>query len=66
MRLKELLESWIGGLVSSGLGVAFVYYSIEIKPENPYWWIAFIFGLLFQIPLIYFKIIKIVKEELKE
>ncbi|MBI2654137.1 hypothetical protein HYX02_04975 [Candidatus Woesearchaeota archaeon] len=62
MKIKELFESWIVDLVSSVLGVAMVVYSFEIKQQNPYWWIAFISGLIFQIPLIYFKIWKFIEE----
>ena len=62
MKLKELFESWIVDLVFSGLGAAMVIYSFEIKPQNPYWIIPFICGILLQLPLLYFKILKFIKE----
>ena len=65
MKIKELFESWIIDLVSSGLGVALVIYSFSIKQENPYWFIAFICGLIFQIPTFYFKLWKFIEEILK-
>ena len=65
MRIKELFESWIVDLASSGLGIALIIYSFSIKSENPYWFIAFISGLLFQIPTFYFKLWKFVEESLK-
>ena len=62
MKLKDLFESWIVDLVSSGLGAAMVIYSFEIKQENPYWLIVFIPGILLQIPIFYFKIWKFLEE----
>ena len=65
MKNNELFESWIFDLVSSGLGVALVIYSFNIKSENQYWFIAFICGLIFQIPTFYFKLWKFIEERLK-
>ena len=38
MGFKELIRTWYFDLVSSGLGIALIYWSFEIKSENPYWW----------------------------
>ena len=65
MKIKELFESWIFDLISSGLGVALVIYSFNIKSENQYWFIAFICGLIFQIPTFYFKLWKFIEQRLK-
>ena len=62
MKIKDLFESWIYDLISSALGVALIFYSIEIRQENPYWLIVFISGILFQIPIFYFKLLKFIEE----
>ena len=64
MTIKELLENLIFDIISSALGVALVYYSFQIKPENSYWFIAFISGLIFQIPLFYVKLWKFIEEKI--
>ena len=65
MKIKELFESWIFDLISSAFGVALVIYSFSIKQENSYWWIAFIPGVVLQIPTFYFKLWKFIEERLK-
>ena len=65
MKIKELFESWIFDLVSSSLGVALVIYSLSIKSKSQYWFIAFLCGLIFQIPTFYFKLWKFIEESLK-
>ena len=65
MKIEELFESWITDLVLSGLGAALIVYSFSIKSENAYWFIAFISGLLFQIPTFYFKLWKFIEKSLK-
>ena len=64
MKIKDLFESWIFDLISSGLGIALIVYSREIKQENPYWPIVFISGILFQIPIFYFKLLKFIEERI--
>ena len=63
MKVKELFKSWIVDLVSSGLGVALIVYSLEIKKENPYWIMGFIMGLILQVPTFYFKLWKYLEEK---
>ncbi len=41
MKIKELFESCIFDLVSSGLGVALIIYSFGIKSENQYLFVDF-------------------------
>ena len=65
MKIKELFESWVFDFVSSGLGVALVIYSFEIKSQNSYWVLVFISGFIFQIPIFYFKLWKFIEERLK-
>lgn len=65
MKLKELLENWIVDIISSALGVTLISFAFEIKAENPYWWIAFLSGILFNLPTIYFQIWKYIKELLE-
>lgn len=65
MKIKDLFESWIFDLFSNGLGIVLIVYSFEIKPQNQYWFIAFICGLIFQIPTFYFKLWKFIEESLK-
>lgn len=61
MTLKELIQIWYCDLVASGLGVALIVYSFEIKPDNQLWGIVFLFGILFNIPTLYFQIWKNIK-----
>lgn len=62
MDFKELFENWIFDIFSSALGVSLILWSKEIRPENPFWWIAFLSGILFNLPTIYFQIWKYVEE----
>lgn len=62
MDFKELIKTWYVDLIASGLGAALIVWSFEIKPENPFWWIAFLSGLLFNIPTLYFQIYLQLKE----
>ncbi len=66
MEFKDLIEAWYVDLVASGLGVALIVWSFEIRPENPYWWIAFFSGIIFNIPTLYFQIWRYVEEKFSE
>lgn len=55
---KELLDSWVVDLISSGFGVLFVALSYAKDFDLRGRIILFIFGLLFQIPLFYSKLYK--------
>ena len=61
MKFKELIEAWYVDLIASGLGVVLIIYSKEIRVENPFWWIAFLFGILFNIPTLYFYVWRYIK-----
>ena len=60
--IEELFESWITDLISGVLGAALISVSIVIKPTNNFWWIAFVSGIIFEIPLFYFKLWETIKE----
>lgn len=66
MTLKEIIKTWYCDLVASGLGVALIVYSFEIKSQNEFWWIAFFSGILFNVPTLYFQIWINIKEYFKE
>ncbi len=66
MKFKDLIEAWYVDLIASGLGVALILWSLEIKSENPYWWIAFFSGIIFNIPTLYFQIWKYIEENFIE
>jgi len=61
MTLKEILDSWVTDIISSALGVALIGFAYSIKAENSYYWIALFAGIIFQIPLVYFKIWQCIK-----
>mgnify|MGYP001580032156 CR=1 FL=1 len=56
--IKEIFESWINDIIASAIGLASIYWALEIKPTNDYWLIPFVFGLICQIPTVYFVIWK--------
>jgi hypothetical protein len=62
MKIKEVIQTWVFDLVASGLGVALIVWGLEIKLENSFWWIAFISGIILNIPTIYFKLGKYIEE----
>jgi hypothetical protein len=66
MEFKDLIEAWYVDLVASGLGVALIVWSFEIRQENPYWWIAFFSGIIFNIPTLYFQIWRYIEEKFNE
>jgi len=55
-KLEEIFETWVADLISSALGIALVIYgsTADILPSGRF--ICIILGILFQIPLVYFKI----------
>jgi len=62
MTLKDLIQTWYFDLVASGLGIALIKYSFEIKQENQFWWIVFLSGISFNIPTLYFQIWENIKD----
>ncbi|MEK6844936.1 MAG: hypothetical protein AABX44_01640 [Nanoarchaeota archaeon] len=64
MGLKEFLENWITGLISGTLGGVLIYWAVEIKPPNDFWWIALFSGIVFISPFSYFRVWKWIKEHI--
>lgn len=55
---KEIWESWVGGIISSVIGVASVIIGSTADWLNSFGRVIFIlFGVFLQIPLFWFKIL---------
>ena len=66
MEFRELIENWIVDIIASAVGIALIYFALDIKSENSYFWIPLLTGIILQIPTIYFQILEYVVRQFFE
>jgi len=61
-KFRDLENNWKVDLVLSVLGMVLINISLNTKETNPSRIVAFLLGILFNIPTFYFKIFPYLKE----